>query len=155
MAELRITPQLPEYPKIAEEAFMLLLDGKLRSHTEIMKFLKPYEPPPPPPPPPPPTKRGRGAKAAAAAAPAGGAAPVQPAATPGKRGRKPKGEVAPTAPAAAAVPAVTGEAPKKGMPAKALEPAKKAVDKNATQVKTAAGIKSAPRQGSGESCCSG
>src|SRR5664280_49548 len=58
MAELRITPQLPEYPKLMEEAFLLLLDGKLRSHTEIMNFLKPYEPPPPPPPPAP--KRGRG-----------------------------------------------------------------------------------------------
>src|SRR5437764_2815202 len=30
MTELLITPQLPEYPKIAEEVFMLLLDGKLR-----------------------------------------------------------------------------------------------------------------------------
>src|SRR5271157_5530846 len=57
MAELRITPQLPEYQKILDEAFLLLLDGKLRSHTEIMHFLKPYEPPPPPPPPP--AKRGR------------------------------------------------------------------------------------------------
>ncbi len=53
MAEMRITPQLAEYPKIAEEAFLLLLDGKLRNHSEIVKFLKPYEPPPPPPPPPP------------------------------------------------------------------------------------------------------
>ena len=68
MTELYITPQLPEYPKIAHEVFMLLLDGKLRSHTEILKFLKPLAPPPPPPPPPPPVKRGRGAKAAAAAA---------------------------------------------------------------------------------------
>src|SRR5438045_3813120 len=65
MTELLITPQLPEYPKIAEEVFMLLLDGKLRSRTEILKFLKPLAPPPPPPPPPP--RRGRGAKAAAAA----------------------------------------------------------------------------------------
>ena len=40
MTELLITPQLPEYPKIAEEVFMLLLDGKLRSRTEILKFLK-------------------------------------------------------------------------------------------------------------------
>ena len=136
MAELRITPQLPEYPKIAEEAFMLLLDGKLRSHTEIMKFLKPYEPPPPPPPPPPPTKRGRGAKAAAAAAPAGAAPAAQAPATPGKRGRKPKGEVAPTA-LAAAVPAVVAEAPKKGASAKAAEPAKKATDKNAAPAKSA------------------
>jgi tRNA nucleotidyltransferase/poly(A) polymerase len=75
MTELRITPQLPEYPKIANDLFMLLLDGKLRSRTEILKFLKPFSPPPPPPPPPPP-KRGRAAKAAAAAAAAGPAAPA-------------------------------------------------------------------------------
>src|SRR5438309_3241947 len=67
MTELRITPQLPEYPKIAQDVFMLLLDGKLRSRTEILRFLKPLAPPPPPPPPPPPAKRGRAAKAAAAA----------------------------------------------------------------------------------------
>ncbi len=69
MTELHITPQMPEYPKIANDVFMLLLDGKLRSRTEILKFLKPLAPPPPPPPPPPP-KRGRAAKAAAAQAPA-------------------------------------------------------------------------------------
>ena len=51
MAELRITPQLPEYPQITDKAFFLLMDGKLRSHSEIMNFLRPYEPPPPPPPP--------------------------------------------------------------------------------------------------------
>jgi tRNA nucleotidyltransferase (CCA-adding enzyme) len=39
MTELHITPQLPEYPKIAHDVFMLLLDGKLRSRTEILKFL--------------------------------------------------------------------------------------------------------------------
>ena len=65
MAELHITPELPVYPKLAEDAFYLLLDGKLRSRTETLKFLKPFAPPPPPPPPPP--KRGRGAKAAEAA----------------------------------------------------------------------------------------
>jgi tRNA nucleotidyltransferase (CCA-adding enzyme) len=65
MAELHVTPQLPQYPKIAHEVFLLLLDGKLRSRTEILKYLKPLAPPPPPPPPP---KRGRAAKAAAAAA---------------------------------------------------------------------------------------
>src|SRR5207253_7255474 len=31
MTELRITPQMPEYPKIANDVFMLLLDGRLRS----------------------------------------------------------------------------------------------------------------------------
>jgi tRNA nucleotidyltransferase/poly(A) polymerase len=60
MAELRITSQLPEYPKIWQEAFLLLLDGKLRSEAEIAKFLAPYEPPPPPPPPTP-MRRGRAA----------------------------------------------------------------------------------------------
>ncbi|HMK31118.1 MAG TPA: hypothetical protein VK473_15655 [Terriglobales bacterium] len=68
MAELHITPSLPEYPKIAEEAFRLMLDGRLRSHSEIVKFLKPFAPPPPAPPPPPP-KRGRAAKTEAAPAP--------------------------------------------------------------------------------------
>jgi tRNA nucleotidyltransferase (CCA-adding enzyme) len=83
MTELLITPQLPEYPKIARDVFMLLLDGKLRSHTEIMKYLKPLAPPPPPPPPPP--RRGRGAKAAAAAAPAAEVA-VKPGKGKGKKG---------------------------------------------------------------------
>ncbi len=73
MIEMRITPALPEYPAIAEQAFMLMLDGKLRSRTEIVKFLKPFEPPPPPPPPAP-ARRGRGAKAAASS----GEAPARP-----------------------------------------------------------------------------
>jgi tRNA nucleotidyltransferase (CCA-adding enzyme) len=72
MTELLITPQLPEYPKIANDVFMLLLDGKLRSRTETLKFLKPFAPPPPPPPPPP--RRGRAAKAAAEAQAAAAAA---------------------------------------------------------------------------------
>jgi tRNA nucleotidyltransferase (CCA-adding enzyme) len=93
MTELLITPQLPEYPKIAREVFMLLLDGKLRSRTETLKFLKPFAPPPPPPPPPP--RRGRGAKAAAAA----GAVPAV------KKGEalKGKGKTAAVAPPAAPV----------------------------------------------------
>jgi tRNA nucleotidyltransferase (CCA-adding enzyme) len=66
MTELRITPQMPEYPKIANDVFMLLLDGKLRSKTETLKYLKPLSPPPPPPPPAP-VKRGR-AKGSVAAA---------------------------------------------------------------------------------------
>jgi tRNA nucleotidyltransferase (CCA-adding enzyme) len=87
MTELHITPPLPEYPKIAHDVFMLLLDGKLRSRTEILKFLKPLAPPPPPPPPP--VKRGRGAKAAAATA-AGAPGP--------KKKGKPAAVVAPQAP---------------------------------------------------------
>ncbi len=108
MAELRITPQLPEYQKILDDAFLLLLDGKLRSHTEIMHFLKPYEPPPLPPPPP--VKRGRGKAAAAAAT----AAPMAEA-PPAKRGRKPAAGAAPApvpvmdAPAEAAKAAPAGK----------------------------------------------
>src|SRR5947209_8247829 len=36
MTELNITPQMPGYRKIADDVFMLLLDGKLRSRTEIL-----------------------------------------------------------------------------------------------------------------------
>ena len=106
MTELLITPQLPEYPKIADEVFMLLLDGKLRSRTEILKFLKPLAPPPPPPPPPP--RRGRGKAAAAQAVVA------TPAATTGKK--KGKGAQAAEAPAKAAMP------PKAQVPASKAAP---------------------------------
>jgi hypothetical protein len=103
MTELLITPALPEYPKIARDVFMLLLDGKLRSRTETLKFLKPFAPPPPPPPPPP--RRGRGPKAAAPAAPA--------VAVPGKKGEAAKGKgkgPAVAAPPAAVAPAAKPEA---------------------------------------------
>ena len=131
MAELFITPQLPEYPKIAHDAFMLMLDGKLRSRTEILKFLKPLAPPPPPPPPPP--RRGRAAKAAAAASTPPAAAAPQPAAK-----KKGKGSVAASAPASSApVPAAAVKkdekpkaaakaAPAKTAPAQPVKPAKAA-----------------------------
>src|SRR4029077_12584036 len=113
MAEMRITPEHPEYKKIQDEAFLMLLDGKLRSHTEIVKFLEPYSPPEPPPPPPPP-RRGRGKKDkdAAAAGATGDQAPK-------KRGRKPKNAVAgapvpaPAAPAAEAIKSAPTAAPAK------------------------------------------
>jgi tRNA nucleotidyltransferase (CCA-adding enzyme) len=95
MTELLITPQLPAYPKIARDVFMLLLDGKLRSRTETLKFLKPFAPPPPPPPPPP--RRGRAAKVAAESVAAA------PPAKPGKKGKA--AVVAAPAPAAAIAPA--------------------------------------------------
>jgi tRNA nucleotidyltransferase (CCA-adding enzyme) len=135
MAEMRITSQLPAYAELMEKAFLLLLDGKLRSHNEIVNFLRPYEPPPPPPPPAP--KRGRGKAAAAAAAPVGAEGQV-PATTPAKRGRKPKGAVVAPAPApppvAAPVPApvkaeekpAPAKAAKKATPAPAAPPAKAA-----------------------------
>ena len=131
MTELLITPQLPEYPKIARDVFMLLLDGKLRSRTETLKFLKPFAPPPPPPPPPP--RRGRGPKAATAAAPA--------AALPGKKGEvaKGKGKGAAVAAAPAVAPAAAVANPKagsskiKGTPAKAAAKPAKPVSKPVTK----------------------
>lgn len=102
MTELLITAQLPAYPKIAHDVFMLLLDGKLRSRTETLKFLKPFAPPPPPPPPAP--RRGRAAKAVAQG--------TQPAAVPqpGTKAKKGKAKagvpVAPVVPAAAPAPPV-------------------------------------------------
>src|ERR1700676_738884 len=125
MTELRITPQMATYPKIANDVFLLLLDGKLRSRTETLKFLKPLAPPPPPPPPPPPAKRGRGAKAAVAAA------GVPPAAVSGKPGAKGKGKVvaAPAAPVAAIAPNKGKSVPaaKPAVPAKPVAAAKSVV----------------------------
>ena len=152
MAEMRITAQLPEYPKILDEAFLLLLDGKLRSHNEIVNFLKPYEPPPPPPPPAP--KRGRGKAPAEVAAPAPAAAAV----APGKRGRKPKGgAVAPLAPPAtpaaetphgkkAVVPPKPAPEAKKPASVKAAKKPAKPAKKSATpkKKKTAPAKKAAP-----------
>ena len=128
MTELLITPQLPEYPKIAEEVFMLLLDGKLRSRTETLKFLKPLAPPPPPPPPPP--RRGRGAKLAQAQASAQASAA-------GKK--KGKGE-------AAVVPAVAAQQPKgvKAPLAQKMAPVQ-APAKPASKVAEKAAVKQSPK----------
>jgi tRNA nucleotidyltransferase (CCA-adding enzyme) len=139
MTELLITPQLPEYPKIARDVFMLLLDGKLRSRTETLKFLKPFAPPPPPPPPPP--RRGRAAKAAA-----GAPAPAQPA----KKGEvvgKGKGKAAAVAPPAAAqapVPAKPDGKTKSKPDAKSAAPPKPAAKPNAEPSKSATKAPSKP-----------
>lgn len=125
MTEMRITADLPVYPKLAEDVFMLLLDGKLRSRTETIKFLKPFEPPPPPPPPPPPAKRGKKADAKAEPAPVakeekgkkkgkeGAAVEGKPAPAPAKA--KSPAKVTPTKPAkvAAHKPAAKNHAKKK------------------------------------------
>ena len=133
MTELLITPQLPDYPKLAQDVFMLLLDGKLRSRTETLKFLKPFAPPPPPPPPAP--RRGRAAKGAEA--PAAAAVAVAPG-KPGPKGKKGKAAVA-VAPAVAPA-KVQAKAPEKSAPAKpapkppakpAAKPAKKPAHKPA------------------------
>jgi len=119
MTELNMTPQWPGYAKVAKDVFLLLLDGKLRSRTETLKYLKPLAPPPPPPPPPP--KRGRAAKAAAAAVTAQAAAPAA----------KGKGKASAPAPAtpvkatpAKATPAAKPEPPKPAPAVKAAAPAK-------------------------------
>jgi tRNA nucleotidyltransferase (CCA-adding enzyme) len=164
MAEMRITPQLPEYPKIAHEAFLLMLDGKLRSHSEIVKFLEPHSPPPPPPPPPAPTRRGRGkaaevkkvpeaAKSAAAVAvpaPAAAGKPVKGAAPAGKPAvaAAPVKTAAKAAPPSKSAPVAKPAAPVKAVaksPAKATAPTKKAAApaKKAAPVKKAA--KPAPK----------
>jgi len=129
MTELRITPEMAEYQKIANDVFLLLLDGKLRSRTETLKFLKPLAPPPPPPPPPPPAKRGRGAKAAAAAAAAASAA------TDAKTGGKKKGKAA----AAVGPAAIPVPVPVPAKPAKVTK--SNPVEKSAAAAKSAAPAK--------------
>jgi len=138
MTELRITPQMPEYPKIAHDVFMLLLDGKLHSRTEILKFLKPLAPPPPPPPPPPP-KRGRAAKAAAGAAhPAAVVAPAM--------GKK-KSKGAPVSPLPQpAVKAEVAKAPDPPKAAKHTSPKKAAPEKRTASGKKKAKGKKAKRR---------
>jgi tRNA nucleotidyltransferase (CCA-adding enzyme) len=132
MTELFIVPTLPEYAKIAHDVHMLLLDGRLRSHNEILKFLKPLAPPPPPPPPPP--KRGRGAKAAAAAA---AAAPAAVATAPAGK-KKGKGAAVPAA-VPAPVPAEKPAAAKGSPKAQAkVAPAKPAA--NSAPVKPAPNV---------------
>jgi tRNA nucleotidyltransferase/poly(A) polymerase len=114
MAEMRITPELPEYKKIQDEAFLLLLDGKLRNHTEIVKFLEPYKPPEPPPPPAP-IRRGRAAKKEA---------PATEGAVPKKRGRKPKSATVAAAIPAGGAPAPAGSPVPDGPVAAVAKPAK-------------------------------
>ncbi len=137
MTELRITPQMPGYAKIANDVFLLLLDGKLHSRTETLKFLKPLAPPPPPPPPS--AKRGRGAKAVVAAAAVAGGKPgvkakvkgkvaavlasaVAPVKEPVKKKEKEK-PVPPAKPVAAGKPVAPAK-PAKPVAAKASKPAK-------------------------------
>src|SRR5580698_2170687 len=133
MTELLITPQLPIYPKLAHDVFMLLLDGKLRSRTETLKYLKPFAPPPPPPPPPP--RRGRAAKAAAEAAAATAAAQ---AAKPGPKGKKGKAAAVsptPVAPPAPAKPEPKSKSAEKSKPAPKAppKPALKTSPKNSSK----------------------
>ncbi len=172
MTEMRITPDLPVYQKLLDEMFFLMLDGKLKTEAEIVKFLEPHQPPLPVAPPTP-TRRGRGkkkvaAKAAAAsaapapaapeqAAPSGEAAPAQPASKPAKAGKKEAVAAKPQAQAAApaappqktAAPKVAAKpapkpAAKKPEPKKA-KPAKKATAKPAAKKPQAKSAKKGKR----------
>jgi tRNA nucleotidyltransferase (CCA-adding enzyme) len=146
MTELLITPQLPIYPKLAQDVFMLLLDGKLRSRTETLKFLKPFAPPPPPPPPAP--RRGRAAKAAAEAAAAAAQAPGKPGPK-GKKGRAAAAVTPPTARPEAKVDAKATAKPEAKKPvAKAPEKAKSvhAPKPSPKPVKKPAGKKAASKK---------
>jgi len=128
MIEMRITPELEEYPIVAEHLFFMLIDQ--RSKSEIKKFLKQFEPPPPPPPPPPPVKRGRKAEP-----------PPPPPVVPevkgkGKKGKKGEPAIVLTTVSASAAPAGKGKQPaaaaaaaakgKKAEPEKKAAPASKA-----------------------------
>ena len=141
MTELLITPQLPIYPKLANDVFMLLLDGKLRSRTETLKFLKPFAPPPPPPPPAP--RRGRAAKAAAEAAAAAQAAKG---AKPGKKGKGAVAAAAPPAAPAAADPKAKADAKGKSDQVKPAKPEAKAASKPAPKPAKKALLKPAPKK---------
>ena len=161
MTEMRITPELPVYQQLLDEMFLMMLDGKLKTEAEIVKYLEPHQPPLPVAPPTL-TRRGRGKKKAAKAAAAAAAAsaegspeakadqPPTPMAekAPSKSAQKEtSAKAAPTSPLAPkAAPAKAASAkstpqkpaPKKQeakKPAKAKPPAKKAAKKAAAKKK--------------------
>ena len=49
MAEMRITPELPEYADLVQRLFLRLIDGELQSEDEMRAFLEPFSPPAPAP----------------------------------------------------------------------------------------------------------
>jgi len=138
MVELQITAAMPNYKQIVDDAFLLMLDGKLHTHSEIMKHFKPLAPPPPPPPPPP--KRGRAAKAAEAAAAAAAAAAKKGAAVPAAAEAPKPSEAAKKGTAAkdAKTKPVVKEEPKKEAP-------KKEIPKEAPKKFEAKAAKPAPK----------
>jgi hypothetical protein len=74
MTEMRIKPDLPVYQHLLDEMFLMMLDGKLKTEAEIVKYLEPHQPPLPVAPPTP-ARRGR-AKKKAVSVPAGTPVPV-------------------------------------------------------------------------------
>jgi tRNA nucleotidyltransferase (CCA-adding enzyme) len=156
MVEMRITPDLPVYQRLLDEMFFLMLDGKLKTESEIVKFLEPHQPPLPVAPPTP-ARRGRGKKKAAAAAAASAKSAQAPSAAapqtlPAGGEAKPaakaaKKEAAPAkAPVAVAVPAAKA-APAKSVPAKSV-PAKPLPAKPAPKAQKAKAVKPAKAKSS-------
>jgi tRNA nucleotidyltransferase (CCA-adding enzyme) len=138
MVEMRITPELPVYQRLLEEMFFLMLDGKLKSEAEIVKFLEPHQPPLPVAPPSL-TRRGRGKKKAAAAS----AAPAKPAAVagaPAEHGSAAKSDGKPAK--AAKKEAAVAKAPAPSVPAGNAAPIKSAPAKPAPKSKPAKPAKS-------------
>ena len=130
MTEMRITPELPVYQTLLDEMFLMMLDNKLRTEAEIVKYLEPHQPPLPVAPPTP-ARRGRAKKksaiAKAVAAPAASAEQVPPASgdhvvdlKAAKTAKKAPTSAVPTtaAPAAAAKTATAKSAAGKVVPAK-------------------------------------
>ncbi len=50
MQEMRITPELPDYPDVVEKVIYAVMDGKLETAEAMRAFLEPFSPPAPPPP---------------------------------------------------------------------------------------------------------
>jgi tRNA nucleotidyltransferase/poly(A) polymerase len=149
MTPLRITPELPEYPKLVDDMFMLMLDNKLKSTEEITKYLQPYSPPEPEPPPAPPRKprakkatkksAGKLAKAAAGVGPEGSPVQAAPPAEEGKRGKKGE-QVADLKSVAETIGTTLGKAVaavKNVTPGKKTTPAKKSAKKATAKKATA------------------
>ena len=91
MTEMRITPELPVYRQLLDEMFFMMLDGKLKTEAEIVKYLEPHQPPLPVAPPTP-ARRGRAKKKAASATAGAKPAPqsAEPAAPDAAVGKGPK-----------------------------------------------------------------
>jgi tRNA nucleotidyltransferase (CCA-adding enzyme) len=127
MQEMRITPELPDYGKLTDQMFLMMLDGKLRGEAEIRKFLQPYSPPEPVAPPTP-ARRGRARKAEAAKAKARAAAAGAEkggAEVPKKPGNAEKGKAAGAPAAGPAAPPAPGKPAKAPVPGKAAKAAEK------------------------------
>jgi tRNA nucleotidyltransferase (CCA-adding enzyme) len=130
MQEMRITPELPDYGKLTDQMFLMMLDGKLRSEAEIRRFLQPYSPPEPVAPPTP-SRRGRAKKAEAAKAKVRAAAAGAEKGTteaPKKAGDSEKGKAGGAQAASPAAPTVaSGKQAKAPAAVKATKPAEKPV----------------------------